>query len=215
LTALGVNVSVPPEVSEKCLNEIGICFMFAPLYHNATARVVGIRRQLGVHTTFNLLGPLTNPAGAPRQIIGVWHRALAEPLAHTLAALGSKRAWVVHGLDGLDEATLADKTFVAEANENEVKTFEISPEDFGLERSRLDELRGGDAEANAKIIHSVLTGERHDAARYLITINAASALFVGGVAKDFSEAARLAEQSIDSGSAKKKLDELVQATTVG
>jgi anthranilate phosphoribosyltransferase len=214
LTALGVNVSVPPAISERCLNEIGICFMFAPLYHSATARVVGIRRQLGVHTTFNLLGPLTNPAGAPRQIIGVWHRALVEPLARALAELGSRKAWVVHGLDGLDEVTLAEKTFIAEAcDESEVKTFEIGPDDFGLERSQLNDLRGGDAEANAKIIHSVLTGERRDAARRLVVINAASALFVGNVAKDFNEAARLAEQSIDSGAAKKKLDELVHATT--
>src|SRR6185295_10233747 len=103
LTALGVKVSAAPEVSERCLNELGICFMFAPLYHGATARVAGVRRELGVHTAFNLLGPLTNPAGAPRQVIGVWHEALVEPLAQTLSALGSKRAWVVHGLDGLDE----------------------------------------------------------------------------------------------------------------
>src|SRR5436853_3244276 len=105
LGALGVNVSASPEVSEKCLEEIGICFMFAPLYHGATARVAGIRRELGVHTTFNLLGPLTNPAGAPRQIIGVWNRDLLEPLAQTLALLGTERAWVVHGEDGLDEVT--------------------------------------------------------------------------------------------------------------
>src|SRR3989440_3770906 len=113
LTALGVNVSSPPEISEKCLNEIGICFMFAPLYHGATARVAGIRRQLGVQTTFNLLGPLTNPAGAPRQIIGVWDRSLIEPLAHTLALLGTERASVVHGADGLDGVTISEKTWLA------------------------------------------------------------------------------------------------------
>ena len=214
LTALGVNVSVAPEVSEKCLNEIGICFMFAPLYHGTTARVVGVRRELGVHTTFNLLGPLTNPAGAPRQIIGVWHKALLEPLAKTLAALGTKRAWVVHGHDGLDEVTLADKTLVAEAvGEGEVKTFEISPEDFGLDRTELDTLRGGDAEINAQIIRSVLTGERRDAARSLVIINAASALYVGGVASDMSEAAKIAAESIDGGAAKEKLDKLIKETT--
>src|SRR6266850_63140 len=114
LAALGVNVSAPPEISEKCLNEIGICFMFAPLYHGATARVAGVRRELGVHTTFNLLGPLTNPARAPRQVIGVWNRALLEPLAKTLALLGTERAWLVHGADGLDEVTIAGTTFVAE-----------------------------------------------------------------------------------------------------
>src|ERR687886_2379838 len=120
LSALGVNVAAAPAVSEKCLNEIGICFMFAPLYHGATARVAGVRRELGVHTTFNLMGPLTNPAGAPRQVIGVWHRALVEPLAHALVALGTEHAWVVHGSDGLDEVTLAGETAVAEARKGEV-----------------------------------------------------------------------------------------------
>lgn len=215
LTSLGVNVSVAPDISEKCLNEIGICFMFAPLYHGATARVVGVRRELGVHTTFNLLGPLTNPAGAPRQIIGVWHKSLVELLAKALAALGTKRAWVVHGLDGLDEITIAEKTFVAEANEGNVATFEMLPEDFGLERESLETLRGGDAEANAKIISSVLTGERTDAARSLVIINAASALYVGGIAKDFKEAAQIAAESIDSGKAKEKLYGLIHATIDG
>src|SRR5712691_9659965 len=127
LTALGVQVSAAPEVSERCLNEIGICFMFAPLYHGATARVAGIRRELGVPTAFNLLGPLTNPAGAPNQIIGVWHQSLVEPLARTLATLGTKKSWVVHGFDGLDEITLANKTTVAEASNGSVRTFEIEP----------------------------------------------------------------------------------------
>src|SRR5205814_10527988 len=135
LGALGVNVSASPDVSEKCLEEIGICFMFAPLYHGATARVAGIRRELGVHTTFNLLGPLTNPARAPRQIIGVWDRDLIEPLAQTLALLGTERAWIVHGADGLDEVTISNSTFIAEAIQGQVRTFEIGPDDFGLGRS--------------------------------------------------------------------------------
>src|SRR5882762_6930801 len=134
LTALGVNVSSSPEISEKCLNEIGICFMFAPLYHGATARVAGIRRQLGVQTTFNLLGPLTNPARAPRQIIGVWDRDLIEPLAQTLALLGTERAWIVHGADGLDEVTISGSTFIAEAIQGQVRIFEVGPDDFGLGR---------------------------------------------------------------------------------
>src|SRR5215213_4046759 len=160
LTALGVNVSVGPEVSEDCLNEFGICFMFAPLYHGATKRVAGVRRELGVHTTFNLLGPLTNPAGAPRQVIGVWHEALVEPLAHTLKALGSERAWVVHGLDGLDEVTLEGYTKVAEVADGAVRVFEVAPEEFGLESAPLEGLRGGDAEENARVIRSILSGER-------------------------------------------------------
>src|SRR5882724_12309287 len=134
LTALGVNVSMSPETSAKCLDEIGICFMFAPLYHGATARVAGIRREMGVQTTFNLLGPLTNPARAPRQIIGVWNRDLLEPMAQTLAALGTEHAWIVYGGDGLDEITVADRTFVAEASNGEIRMFEIGPEDFGVAR---------------------------------------------------------------------------------
>lgn len=212
LTALGVTVTTSPEVSEKCLNEIGICFMFAPLYHGATARVAGVRRELGVHTTFNLLGPLTNPAGAPRQIIGVWHRALTEPLARTLSALGTEHAWVVHGSDGLDEVTLAGETFVAETRSGSVKTFEIAPEDFGLSRAELAHLRGGDAKLNAETIRAVLVGARRDEARDLVLVNAAAALFVGGLAADLSAAARLAEESIDSGAAINKLEQLIEAT---
>ncbi|MBV9211002.1 MAG: anthranilate phosphoribosyltransferase [Acidobacteria bacterium] len=212
LSALGVEVSASPEVSQSCLNSIGICFMFAPLYHGATARVAGVRRQLGVHTSFNLLGPLTNPAHAPRQIIGVWQASLVEPLARVLAELGTERAWVVHGADGLDEITIADKTFVAEASEGRVKTFEIEPRDFGLETTSLEHLRGGDAAHNAEIIRTVLSGERLDEARALVIANAAAALHVGGLAKDLSQAAQLAEQSISTGAAHDKLRQLVTET---
>ncbi len=215
LTALGVEVAVAPEISEACLNDIGICFMFAPLYHGATARVAGVRRQLGVHTTFNLLGPLTNPAHAPRQIIGVWHASLVEPLAQALIQLGTEASWVVHGADGLDEITLADKTLVAEAKDGSVRTFEIEPQDFGLERATLESLRGGDAMDNAAIIRSILDGERRDAARSLVVANAAAALFVGGMAGNLAEAARLAEQSIDSGAASAKLEQLIAETRKG
>ncbi len=212
LAALGVNVAVAPEVTERCLDEIGICFMFAPLYHGATARVAGVRRELGVHTTFNLLGPLTNPAGAPRQLIGVWHPALVEPLARTLVALGSERAWVVHGCDGLDEVTLAGETLVAEASVGGVRTLQITPEDFGLHRAPLETLRGGDATANARVIRDVLTGERRDSARSLVVVNAAAALYVGGTADDLRHAAALATDSLDSGKAYEKLTQLVSAT---
>jgi anthranilate phosphoribosyltransferase len=213
LTALGVNVSAIPLVSENALNEIGICFMFAPLYHGATARVAGIRRQLGIHTTFNLLGPLSNPAGAPRQIIGVWRKDLAEKLAQVLAALGTERAWVVHGEDGLDEITLAGKTHVAEAQNGEVKTFEIEPADFGFSVGSLEHLRGGDTDANAQIVNEVLEGKRNDEARALVIMNAAAALLLGGAASDLREAARLAGDAIDSGSAQSKLELLIAATS--
>ena len=212
LTALGVNVSAIPLVSENALNEIGICFMFAPLFHGATARVAGIRRQLGIHTTFNLLGPLSNPAGAPRQIIGVWRRELAEKLAAVLAALGTERAWVVHGEDGLDEITLAGRTHVVEAVDGQVRSFQIGPEDFGFEVRSLDHLRGGDTDANAAIVDAVLDGSRTDEARALVVMNAAAALFLGGVAADLREGAQLAAAAIDSGEALRKLELLIEAT---
>ncbi len=212
LTALGVNVSAIPSVSQDALNEIGICFMFAPLYHGATARVAGIRRQLGIHTTFNLLGPLSNPAGAPRQIIGVWHKDLAERLASVLAALGTERAWVVHGEDGLDEITLAGQTHVAEARGSEVKTFAISPQDFGFEAAALEHLRGGDTEANATIVRAVLAGERHDEARKLVIMTAAAALLLGGVVESLRDGSSRAAEAIDSGAAMAKLERLVQVT---
>ena len=213
LTSLGVNVSAIPLASEQALNEIGICFMFAPLYHGATARVAGIRRQLGIHTTFNLLGPLSNPASAPRQIIGVWRKEFAEKLAHVLSQLGTEHAWVVHGEDGLDEITLAGTTHVAEAQNGEVKTFEVGPNDFGFETASLDHLRGGDAEANAKIVSAVLSGSRKDEARALVIVNAAAALLLGGAAVDLLEGAKLAADSIDSGAAMHKLELLVEATS--
>lgn len=212
LSALGVNVSAIPAVSESALNEIGICFMFAPLYHGATARVAGIRRQLGIHTTFNLLGPLSNPAGAPRQIIGVWRADLAERLARVLAALGTEHAWVVHGEDGLDEITLAGKTHVAEARGGGVKTFEIAPEDFGFNVRTLEHLRGGDTDANAAIVRAVLQGKRDDEARALVIMTAAAALLLGGVAEDLRDGAQRAAEAIDSGAALMKLERLIEAT---
>ena len=213
LTALGVDVSMSPETSAKCLDEIGICFMFAPLYHGATARVAGIRREMGVQTTFNLLGPLTNPAGAPRQIIGVWDRSLVEPLAQTLSLLGTERAWIVHGADGLDEITVAAGTFVAEATSGAVRTFEIEPHDFGFEPVALDGLSGGDAEANAAIVRAVLSGAQRDAARLLVVVNAAAALHVGGLARNLGEGAKMAERSIDSGAAQRKLEDLIRTSS--
>ena len=218
LASLGVNIRSSREVSEKCLNEIGICFMFAPLYHASTARVAKIRKELGVHTTFNLLGPLTNPAGAPYQIMGVWHKDLVEPIARTHAVLGTKKAWVVHGLDGLDEITVSNKTLVGEVEKGKVKLFEISPEEMGFESvsvSDLENLRGGNPEQNAEIIREVLEGKRKDHARSLVILNAAAALFVGGFAKNLKEAVNLATISIEKGKALNKLDKLIELTNQG
>lgn len=217
LSELGVNVQVAAAVSERSLNELGICFLYAPLYHQATARVASIRRQLGVHTTFNLLGPLTNPAGAPRQIIGVWHETLLEPLAHTLLALGTEHAWVVHGSDGLDEVTTSGPTTVAEARDGNVRVFTLEPSDFGLETSQnLEQLRGGNPRTNAQLIRSVLqneTGARAAAARDLICANAAAAIFVGGLEDDLKTATERARESILSGAALEKLEALRAQTS--
>jgi len=213
LTALGVNVSASRETSEKCLNEIGICFMFAPLYHASTKRVAAVRRELGVHTTFNLLGPMTNPANAPYQIMGVWHKDLVAPIAETLRSLGTKRALVVHGLDGLDEITISAKSSVAEITPDYIKFYEISPENFGFETvENIESLRGGDASQNAEIIREVLENKRHDAARNLVLMNAAAAIFVGGKAANLKDAAKIAMQSLESGATLEKLEKLILLT---
>lgn len=212
LASLGVNVEVSPDISEKCLNDIGICFMFAPLYHGSTARVASVRRELGIRTVFNLLGPLTNPAGAPHQIIGVWKLDVLELVANALARLGTVRAWVVHGLDGLDEISLSARTRVSEAHEGKVRSFEIGPEDFGIRQTSIEHLKGHDRETSASTIRAVLKGQRRDEARSLILINAAAALFVGGAASDLREAMSLCERSIDSGSAQSKLEQLMRIT---
>ena len=214
LEALGVNTAAPLETVERCLDEHEICFMFAPLFHAATARVAHVRRELGVHTTFNLLGPLTNPARAPFQILGVSQLSLLERVASALARLGVKRAWVVHGADGLDEITIAGKTYVAACSSTgEVETFTLSPDDFGLECQQVDGFRGKEPTENAQLIRAILQGEKTTSAtRDLVVINAAAALHLAGVAPDLRYAVRLARESIDSGGAASKLDALVRET---
>jgi anthranilate phosphoribosyltransferase len=215
LDALGVNTAAAPEIVERCLNEHGISFIFAPLFHRATARVAQVRRELGVRTTFNLLGPLTNPARAPFQLVGVWHPSLVERVASALALLGVKQAWVVHGADGLDEVTITGETFVATCSARSgVKTFTISPEDFGLQRRTIDRRREGPIE-NARVTRAILHGEKNaDFAvpRDLVVINAAAALYLAGVANDFQNAAAMARESIDSGQAASKLEALIRET---
>jgi anthranilate phosphoribosyltransferase len=216
LDALGVNIAASPEVVRRCLDEHGVCFMFAPHFHRATARVAQVRRQLGVHTTFNLLGPLTNPARAPYQILGVWHRSLVERIASALALLGIKEAWVVHGSDGLDEVTTTGNTFVASCSARPgVETFTISPEDFGLERRALNRCNAEGPTQNARLIRGILSGGKagdFSVARDLVVINAAAALYLAGVATDLRQAAALARESIDSGRATSKLDALIRET---
>ena len=216
LEALGINTTAPPESVERCLNEHEICFIFAPLFHAATARVALVRRELGLHTTFNLLGPLTNPARPPFQILGVRQLSLLERIAPTLARLGVEKAWVVHGADGLDEITIADKTHIAACSSTgDVETFTLSPEDFGLKRGRFDGFRGKGPQENAQLIRAILQGETTkttSAARDLVIMNAAAALHVAGVAADLRHAAKLARESIDNGRAASKLDALARET---
>jgi anthranilate phosphoribosyltransferase len=215
LRALGVKVDLAPERVNQIFDEIGVCFMFAPLHHAATKRVAMVRRDLGVRTIFNLLGPLTNPAGAPFQVAGVSSEAACEKVARALARLGTQRAWVVRGEDGLDEITLAGKTVVYSASPDNAKVvdrFEISPEDFGLRRASIDHLRGGSAEENAAIIRDVLEGRRKDEARDLVLINAAAALFVTGATDSLGGAVEMAAHSIETGAALAKLHALRQIT---
>ena len=215
LEALGVDTAAAPKIVEHCLNDHGICFVFAPLFHRATARVAQVRRDLGVHTTFNLLGPLTNPARAPFQLLGVWHSSLVKRIASALNVLGVKNAWVVHGSDGLDEVTITGETFVAAcATSINVKTFTVSPEDFGLQRRPAGRNPENPID-NARVIRGVLNGEKggdFTVARDLVVINAAAALYLAGVANDFQNATAMARESIDNGEAASKLDALIRET---
>src|SRR5438105_3025138 len=216
LEALGVNTAASPETVEHCFNEHGICFIFAPLFHRATARVAHIRRELGFRTTFNLLGPLTNPARTPFQVVGVWHPSLLERIASVLSLLGVEKAWVVHGTDGLDEITITDKTLVAAcSSKRSVETFTVAPQDFGLKKQSLNGFGGGSPSENAELIRAIFRGETPSgmaAARDLVIINAAAALHLSGFAHDLCEAASFARESIDSGRATSKLDALIRET---
>lgn len=212
LGKLGVKISGEPEFAQTLLNGTGLCFMFAPKFHPTLQRVGDIRRALGIRSCLNLLGVLANPAKAPKQLIGVWHPSLFEPMAQAIALLGTEKTWIVHGSDGLDEMTLAGETYVAEITGNKISEFRISPEDFGLNCGKLDHLHVKSANESAQIIKDVLSSKRRDEARSLIVLNAAAALVVGGVAPEPMQAARLAEQSIDSGQAQNKLERLIQTT---
>jgi anthranilate phosphoribosyltransferase len=212
LTALGVPVPVPVALCEELFDSLGFCFLFAPAHHPATARVAGIRRELGVRTCFNLIGPLCNPAGSRRQLMGVPDAALQPKIASALLALGAERAWVVHGSDGLDEVTLAGPTRVFEIAEGRQREREITPEDFGYHAEPLDAARAVDAQASARIIRQVFEEGRCDVARRLIAANAAAALYLGGVSDSLRECAGRAEAAIESGAAAEKLHAFVHAT---
>jgi anthranilate phosphoribosyltransferase len=208
LGALGVRIDLGPEEIARCIAEAGIGFMFAPLHHPAMKHVGPTRVELGTRTIFNLLGPLSNPAGVKRQMVGVFSRHWVEPLAKVLGRLGSERAIVVHGSDGLDEITTAGPTSVASLENGNVRTFEISPQDVGLPKADPKRLLGGDAEANATALLSVLKGQKSPY-RDVAMFNAAAALMVAGRAKDLAGGMALARTSIDSGEAEGRLDRLI------
>jgi len=209
IEALGINIQLTPERSAQCLREVGLCFLYAPNLHPAMKQVQGIRRELRMRTMFNLLGPLTNPAGASGQVVGVYSLDLVEKLAEALSMLGLHRALVVHGLDGLDEITITGKTRIAEAREGSVHSYEVEPEEFGLTRATLQEISGGDALENAAIIRAILQAEKSPR-RDVVLLNAAAALVAAGRADHIGEAVPLAAKSIDSGAAAKKLEALVR-----
>ena len=206
--ALGVNVAAEPTVVERCLDEAGIAFFFAPTFHPSMRHAGPARKELGVRTAFNLLGPLTNPAGATRQLVGVPRPELTELVARSLSMLGSERAWVVHGADGLDEISTTGYTKVSECRDGAVNTFYIHPADVGLTKTQPETLRGGDAPRNAAIARSVLAGER-GAPRDIVLLNAAAALLVSGNEQRLDDGLVRAGQAIDSGRAASVLDRLV------
>ena len=208
LGALGVKIELPPEGIARCIAEAGIGFMFAPAHHPAMKNVGPTRLELGTRTIFNLLGPLSNPAGVKRQMVGVFSRHWVEPLAQVLKNLGSESAWVVHGSDGLDEITITGPSFVAALENGAIRTFEIAPEDVGFKRQPPGTLRGGDAEENARALLDVLKG-KPSAFRDVAIMNAAAGLVVAGLAKDIKHGVALATRSIDSGEAEGRLDRLI------
>lgn len=207
--ALGVNIQLSPERSAQCLREVGICFLYAPNLHPAMKQVQAVRRELRMRTMFNLLGPLTNPARASGQVVGVYSLDLVEKLAEALSMLGLRRALVVHGLDGLDEITITGPTRVAEAREGAVRSYEVEPEEFGMNRAAIGEISGGDAKENAAIIQAVLDGEKSPR-RDVVVLNAAAALVAAGRADHIAAAIPLAATSIDSGAAAEKLEALAR-----
>ena len=208
LQQLGVCIDLAPEDVQACIRTTGIGFLFAPTFHTAMAKVAGPRKQLGIRTTFNLLGPLVNPARVRNQVLGVYDERLTDLLAQTLARLGSRHSFVVHGMDGLDEITLTDQSKVSEIKDGMISSYYIQPEDFGLSRCAAADLIGGNANENATILTQILEGE-HSPRRDVVLLNAAPAIIAGGKASSMAEGLAKAKTSIDSGQAKEKLDQLI------
>lgn len=211
LSALGVNIDLDAKRMTEVLHRVGISFLFAPKLHPAMAAVVGVRKELGVRTIFNVLGPITNPAFARRQVLGVYSRHLLPLVAEALRELGSVHAMVVHSADGLDEISISDQTYVAEVRDGEIRSTVITPEELGLQRHSIDDLGGGDAKRNAEIAREVLSGAP-GAAREIILANAGAAIYVSGLSGSLRDGVEAAREAIDSGKAAAKVEELVRVT---
>jgi len=212
LEELGVNINISPKGAENCLNEIGIVFLYAPVYHPAMKNVSTPRKDIGIRTIFNVLGPITNPTRVKHQVMGVYSEVLLKPIAKVLRNLGSVRAMVVHGANSLDEITVTGKTQVAELKEGMIRDYKFDPASLGFKRRELEELKGGSATDNAKILTSILSGEEVGAKREISVLNAAAAIFVAGKSSDMKEAVERAEESIDSKSALNKLNKMTKFT---
>ena len=214
LTELGVKVDASPETVAKAINEVGVGFLWAPMYHPSMKHWAPIRAELGIRTIFNLLGPISNPAGVTRQVLGVFALEWVEPIAHVLANLGAEHVWVVHGHDGLDELTTTGATTVAELKDGKVTVFEVTPADAGLPPAKLSDLKGGDAATNAAVMGELLAGAKGPI-RDIVLLNTAAALIVGGKATSLTDGVALAVHSIESGAARAALDKLIAVTSAG
>ena len=212
LKALGINIELEPKKVEQCINEVGIGYMFAPKFHSAMKYAIGPRKELAVRTIFNILGPLTNPAEAPYELMGVFKEELVEPLAEVLGKLGCKHAMVIHG-NGLDEITLEAPTKVAEYKDGHVTTYEIKPTDFGIKLAELKDIKGGSPEDNAKITLDILSGKEKGPKRDIVLLNAGAAIYVAGKADNIQDGIDMAKDSIDSGKALEKLNNLKDWTS--
>ncbi len=211
LAELGVDIDISPEKISECIRKAGIGFMFAPLHHAAMKHVGPTRMELGTRTIFNLLGPLSNPASVKRQMVGVFDRKWVEPIARALHELGSEKAWVVHGSDGMDEITTTGSTFVCELNNGQIRSFEISPEDVGLPIAKMEDLKGGLPAENAKALRAVLAGAKN-AYRDIVLFNAAASLLVADKVSNLKDGVAMAAEAIDSGSAADTLEKLAAAS---
>ncbi|AWB45006.1 anthranilate phosphoribosyltransferase [Paenibacillus sp. CAA11] len=211
LEALGVNIHLSPEQAERCLEDIGICFLFAQVYHPSMRHAAAPRKELGIRTVFNMLGPLTNPAGADRQVLGIYDLKRTETIAKVLKELGSKRALVVTSHEGLDEISISSPTRVSELKNGEIRTYDLNPEELGLTSYSLQEMMGGDAQQNAEIIRGVLQG-KSGAYRDVVLANAGACIYVAGLADSIRQGVEAAAEAIDSGQAARKLEQLIQTT---